>query len=125
MKMNACSVCYTCIDFEPCINFQISGTNQVQKSGADVLMDLLSIGTLPSQSSLSSVDGLSSDKDNSTSIGALENLSSHTTPSVQASSVSGGFAMMDLLDALPPSEKKLGSLIITSSYIIFCSVIGY
>ncbi|WOH08351.1 hypothetical protein DCAR_0727790 [Daucus carota subsp. sativus] len=84
-----------------------TGTNQVQKSGADVLMDLLSIGTLPSQSSLSSVDGLSSDKDNSTSIGALENLSSHTTPSVQASSVSGGFAMMDLLDALPPSEKKL------------------
>ncbi|KAK1365772.1 AP-1 complex subunit gamma [Heracleum sosnowskyi] len=83
-----------------------TGTNQAQKSGADVLMDLLSIGTLPSQSSLSSLDGLSSSKDNSASIDVLEDLSSHTTLPVQASTASGGFPMMDLLDALPPSEKK-------------------
>lgn len=123
--MNACLVCYPCIDFKSCIDFQISDTNQAQNSGADVLMDLLSIGTLPSQSSLSSLDGLSSSKDNSTSIGALDNLSSHTTLPVQALSASGGFPMMDLLDALPPSKKKLGSLIITSARIIVCSMIGY
>ncbi|KAK1361361.1 GAE domain-containing protein [Heracleum sosnowskyi] len=69
-------------------------------------MDLLSIGTLPSQSSLSSLDGLSSSKDNSASIDVLEDLSSHTTLPVQASTASGGFPMMDLLDALPPFEKK-------------------
>ncbi|XP_074383581.1 AP-1 complex subunit gamma-2-like isoform X2 [Apium graveolens] len=86
-----------------------TGTNQAQKSGADVLMDLLSIGTLPSQSSLSSFDGLFSSRDNSASVGGLENLSSNTTLPVQASTESGGFPMMDLLDALSPSEQNRDS----------------
>lgn len=88
-------------------------------------MDLLSIGTLPSQSSLSSFNGLSSSKDNSASIGALENLSSNTNLPVQASTASGGFPMMDLLDALPPSEQKRGSLVITSARNFVFIVIKY
>lgn len=82
-------------------------------------MDLLSIGTLPSQSSLSSIDGLSSSKDSNASIGVSENLSSKTTLPVQASSASGGLSMIDLLDALPPSERKRGSFIFTSARYFF------
>ncbi|XP_052184835.1 AP-1 complex subunit gamma-2-like [Diospyros lotus] len=77
------------------------GASQTQKSGTDVLLDLLSIGTPPTQSS-SSTDILSSSLDKP-SIDTLQGLSSHSAPSVQASSPAGGSAMLDLLDDFSPS----------------------
>ncbi|KAL6566505.1 hypothetical protein OROGR_002120 [Orobanche gracilis] len=66
------------------------GTNHTQKSSTDVLMDLLSIGA-PAQSSSSTLDLLSSSRDNKSSVDVLSTLAS--SPPAQASS-----PMMDLLD---------------------------
>ncbi|XP_028077047.1 AP-1 complex subunit gamma-2-like isoform X5 [Camellia sinensis] len=79
------------------------GTGNAQKSGTDVLLDLLSVGT-PALSSSSTSDILSCNHGNGTSDdGALVSLSS---PSAQASSPAGG-SMMDLLDGFASIPEKL------------------
>ncbi|CAK9137801.1 unnamed protein product [Ilex paraguariensis] len=78
-----------------------SGSNQALKSGTDVLLDLLSIGTPPSQSGSSTPDIISSSQDHKTPVGALERLSSPS--SLQASSPSGGSPVIDLLDEFTPN----------------------
>lgn len=80
-----------------------SGTSQAQKSGTDVLLDLLSIGTPPAQSSSFSSDILSTSQDNTTSSGNLQRLSSPSMPSAQISSAAGGSPIMDLLDGFAPN----------------------
>ena len=84
------------------------GTIQAQKTGTDVLLDLLSIGTPPAQSSSSTSDILSSIQDNKTSSGMLERLSSPSGLSAQASSPAGGSPMMDLLDGFSPNLATQG-----------------
>ncbi|GFP80079.1 ap-1 complex subunit gamma-1 [Phtheirospermum japonicum] len=80
------------------------GTNHVQKSGTDVLMDLLSIGTPPAQSSSSAFDILSSNQDNKSSVDVLSELSSPLTPA-QTSSPVGSSSMMDLLGGFGTSPS--------------------
>ncbi|KAL0327245.1 UNVERIFIED_CONTAM: AP-1 complex subunit gamma-2 [Sesamum angustifolium] len=81
--------------------FNISGTNQTQKSGTDVLLDLLSIGTPPAQSSTSTLDILSSNNKNSVDVlGKLP-----TSPLAQASSPVGSSPVMDLLGGFGTSQS--------------------
>ncbi|KAL0334179.1 UNVERIFIED_CONTAM: AP-1 complex subunit gamma-2 [Sesamum angustifolium] len=81
------------------------GTNQTEKRGADVLLDLLSIGAPPAQSSSSMLDMLSSGQDNKSAVGVLDNLASPSAPSAQASSPGASSSMMDLLDGFGPSPS--------------------
>lgn len=75
-----------------------SGTSQAQKTGTDVLLDLLSIGSPPAPNSFPTPDILSASQDNKTSVNDLERLSSPSVPSIQASSSAGGSPIMDFLD---------------------------
>ncbi|KAL6547258.1 hypothetical protein OROMI_022979 [Orobanche minor] len=77
------------------------GTNQTQKSRTDVLLDLLSIGSPPAQSSSSMLDILSSDQDIKSSVSMLDQLASPSAPPAQASSPVASSSMMDLLDVGP------------------------
>ncbi|PIN16861.1 Vesicle coat complex AP-1, gamma subunit [Handroanthus impetiginosus] len=81
------------------------GTNQTLKSGTDVLLDLLSIGSPPAENSSSVLDMLSSGQDNESSVDMLDALASPSAPSVQASSPVATSSMMDLLDAFGPSPS--------------------
>ncbi|KAK9277510.1 hypothetical protein L1049_007054 [Liquidambar formosana] len=81
-----------------------TGTSAASKTGTDVLLDLLSIGTpSPVQSSSSTADILSSIQDNKTSVATLERLSSPSSHSAQASSPAGASPVMDLLDGFTPN----------------------
>ncbi|KAG9144332.1 hypothetical protein Leryth_019427 [Lithospermum erythrorhizon] len=77
-----------------------SDANHSQKSGTDVLLDLLSIETPASQISPSTPEILSSSQDNKTTTNVLDTLSS---PSAQVVSPAGSSSMMDLLDDFGPS----------------------
>ncbi|KVH97761.1 Adaptor protein complex AP-1, gamma subunit [Cynara cardunculus var. scolymus] len=66
-----------------------SGKIQAQKSGTDVLLDLLSTGSAPAQNGSSTPDIFSISQDNKTSISALDSLSSPMVPPVQASPITG------------------------------------
>ncbi|XP_073050182.1 AP-1 complex subunit gamma-2-like isoform X1 [Primulina eburnea] len=83
------------------------GTNRTQINGTDVLLDLLSIGTPPSesQSDSSPFDILQSGKDNKTSVTVLDNLASNSAPSAKTFSPVGSSSMMDLLDGFGPSSS--------------------
>ncbi|XP_024987420.1 AP-1 complex subunit gamma-2-like isoform X1 [Cynara cardunculus var. scolymus] len=88
----------------------VSGKIQAQKSGTDVLLDLLSTGSAPAQNGSSTPDIFSISQDNKTSISALDSLSSPMVPPVQASPITGG-SPMDLLDGFgpnPPVPKDNG-----------------
>ncbi|KAJ9563817.1 hypothetical protein OSB04_008977 [Centaurea solstitialis] len=80
-----------------------SGAIQPQKSGTDVLLDLLSTGSPPAQNGSSTHDIFSIGQDNKASVGALDSLSSPMVPSVQAAPTTGGSSMMDLLDGFGPN----------------------
>ncbi|KZV23411.1 hypothetical protein F511_17371 [Dorcoceras hygrometricum] len=80
------------VDLSPAPSQQ--GTNQTQKSGADVLLDLLSIGTPPDQSSSPALDIISSDQNGKSSVDLLNTL---VPPSAQASPL-GSSSVMNLLD---------------------------
>ncbi|KAF2302483.1 hypothetical protein GH714_036536 [Hevea brasiliensis] len=82
------------------------GISQAPKSGTDVLLDLLSIGTTnPVQSNSSALDILSPGQDNQKPIAALDVLSSPLA-SAQANSSVGASSMIDLLDGFAPSPLK-------------------
>lgn len=81
-----------------------SGTNQTQKTGNDVLLDLLSIGAPPAQNNSSISDMLTSSQDNKSPINILEQLSSPSAPTSQVSS--GNSPMTDLLDGFSPKPGK-------------------
>ncbi|KAL3511259.1 hypothetical protein ACH5RR_030660 [Cinchona calisaya] len=83
-----------------------SGTNQAQKSGTDVLLDLLSIGAPPAQSSSSIPDMLSTSQDNKRSANVLEQLSSPSVASGGVSTPLGSSSMMDLLNGFAPNPSK-------------------
>ncbi|KAI3731475.1 hypothetical protein L1987_62663 [Smallanthus sonchifolius] len=77
-----------------------SGTIQPQKSGTDVLLDLLSTGSPPAQNGSSTADILSISQDNDkTTVNALNSLSSPVVTSTQGSLTS---PIMDLLDGFGP-----------------------
>ncbi|GAA0145222.1 membrane traffic protein [Lithospermum erythrorhizon] len=82
-----------------------SGTNQAQKSGTDVLLDLLSIGTPAAQNSPSMPDMLSPTLDKQNTADVLDILSSPSAPSTQIPSA-GSSSTMDLLDSFAPSSSK-------------------
>ncbi|KAL7133040.1 hypothetical protein ABFS83_12G114800 [Erythranthe nasuta] len=80
-------------------------TNQTQKNGTDVLLDLLSIGTPPAQSNSTMADMFSPGQDNKSSEGILDKLTSPSAPSAQAPSPIASSSMMDLLDGFGPSSS--------------------
>ncbi|KAF3431304.1 hypothetical protein FNV43_RR26035 [Rhamnella rubrinervis] len=88
-----------------------SGINPVPQNGTDVLLDLLSIGTPPAQSSPSTPDILSSSQDNKTPVSPLEGLLSPPSQPKQAASA-GAAPVVDFLDgfaANPPKPEDNGS----------------
>ncbi|WVZ09812.1 hypothetical protein V8G54_014342 [Vigna mungo] len=78
---------------------QQSAAGQASKSGNDVLLDLLSIGS-PSQTSSSTVDIISSNSSNKAPVLPLDDLSS---VSLSSKASSNAAPMMDLLDGFAPS----------------------
>lgn len=82
----------------------LQGTNQINKSGTDVLLDLLSIGDLPAQDSTSTLDIIPSSQDNQSSGDLLGTLAAPSL-SVQASAPVGSSSMMDLLDGFGASPS--------------------
>lgn len=78
----------------------ILGTGQASKSGTDVLLDLLSIGSPSVPSSSSTVDILSSNTSNKTPISPLDDLS---PLSLSSRATSNAGPMMDLLGGISPS----------------------
>ncbi|XP_027099721.1 AP-1 complex subunit gamma-2 isoform X2 [Coffea arabica] len=81
-------------------------TNQAQKRGTDVLLDLLSIGTPPAQSNSSIPDMVSPSQDSKSAINVLEQLSSPSAPAGGVSTPPGSSSMMDLLDGFAPNPSK-------------------
>uniref|UniRef100_A0A2P2ML32 AP-1 complex subunit gamma n=1 Tax=Rhizophora mucronata TaxID=61149 RepID=A0A2P2ML32_RHIMU len=79
---------------------------QAPRAGTDVLLDLLSIGTPPANSS-STPDILSSGQDNKTASATFDSLVSPPPLSTQATSA-GAASMMDLLDGFGPGPSKSG-----------------
>ena len=85
----------------------VSGATPGPKAGADLLMDILSIGTpSPAQNNTSSVDLLSTPGINKNPSNALDTLSSPALPHIATTASAGG--MFDLLDGLTPSPSKEG-----------------
>ncbi|KAF8407943.1 hypothetical protein HHK36_007083 [Tetracentron sinense] len=85
------------------------GTSQAPTSGADILLDLLSIGTPPVQNNLSMPDRLSSSQENKSSVTTLEKLSSPSSPlPTQVSYPAGATPVMDLLNGLSPNLSMPG-----------------
>ncbi|XP_058776513.1 AP-1 complex subunit gamma-2-like [Vicia villosa] len=79
---------------------QQSGTGQASKSGTDVLLDLLSIGSPSTQGNSPGVDILSSNISNKASISPLDDLS---PLSLSSRATSNAGPMMDLLGGISPS----------------------
>ncbi|KAL0385576.1 UNVERIFIED_CONTAM: AP-1 complex subunit gamma-2 [Sesamum radiatum] len=92
------------------LGVDLSTASQDEKHGADVLLDLLSIGAPPAQSSSSMLDMLSSGEDNKSAVGMLDNLASPSAPSAQASSPGASSSMLDLLDGFGPSPSVPGMI---------------
>lgn len=88
--------------------FNTLGIDATQKSGTDVLLDLLSIGTPASQSNSSMLDVLSPVQDNKSSVDMLNGLSS-PAPSVQTPSRARSSPMMDLMDGFGPTSSVPGT----------------
>ncbi|KAK7407266.1 hypothetical protein VNO78_09024 [Psophocarpus tetragonolobus] len=86
------------VDLSPAT--QQSGAGQASKSGNDVLLDLLSIGSPSIQSSSSTVDILSSNSNNKAPVSSLDDLSSLA---LSTKTTSNAASMMDLLDGFAPS----------------------
>ncbi|XP_048318423.2 AP-1 complex subunit gamma-2 [Ziziphus jujuba] len=87
-----------------------SGVNAVSQNGTDALLDLLSIGSPPVQSSPSAHDILSASQDNKTSVSPLDGLSSPSYPNQSTSA--GVTPVMDLLGGFaadPPKPEDNGS----------------
>ncbi|XP_038996044.1 AP-1 complex subunit gamma-2-like [Hibiscus syriacus] len=84
----------------------LSGTSHPPKAGTDVLLDLLSIGTLvPAETSPSALDISSSGQDNKAPLANSNGLAS--LPLLIADSPASSAGMMDLLDAFDPITQKL------------------
>ncbi|CAK7333633.1 unnamed protein product [Dovyalis caffra] len=83
-----------------------SGADQVQKAGTDVLLDLLSIGAPPVQSSSSTTHILSPTQNDKSPIATLDALSSPSSLSAQATTSASAAPMMDFLDGFGPSPSK-------------------
>ncbi|KAK6922155.1 Clathrin/coatomer adaptor, adaptin-like, N-terminal [Dillenia turbinata] len=96
----------------------LSGTSQAPKSGTDVLLDLLSIGSPPAQSSTSTADILSPGQDN-TSVSTLQRISSPSSLSAQGSSPAQAAPMMDLLDGFSSSLPVAGNGLTYPSIVAF------
>lgn len=88
----------------------ISGTNQAPRTGTDVLLDLLSIGTPPAQSSSSTPDIFSASQVNKSPVSSLEGLSSPSSLSARATTPVGAAPMMDLLDGFVPNSLIPGKI---------------
>lgn len=93
--------------------FRFLGTGQASKSGKDVLLDLLSIGSPSAPSSSSTVDILSSNTSNKAPASPLDDLSSLSLSSRETSNAA---PMMDLLDSFSPSPPTGCKLCLTSGH---------
>ncbi|GAV80825.1 LOW QUALITY PROTEIN: Adaptin_N domain-containing protein/Alpha_adaptinC2 domain-containing protein, partial [Cephalotus follicularis] len=83
-----------------------ASTTQAPNNGADVLLDLLSIGnTVQSKSSIPEI--LSSSLENKMPVAPLDGLSSALSHSTQSTSPSRASHMMDLLDGFTPSPPPV------------------
>ncbi|KAI3423314.1 uncharacterized protein J3R85_011039, partial [Psidium guajava] len=80
-----------------------SGTSQAAKNGTDVLLDILSIGTPPTQSSSSTLDIFSLSQNQKTPVASLDGLSTPSPVSARAASPHAASPIIDLLDGLGPS----------------------
>ncbi|KAF8039447.1 hypothetical protein BT93_B1859 [Corymbia citriodora subsp. variegata] len=80
-----------------------SGTSQAAKNGTDVLMDILSLGTPPAQSSSSTPDIFSPSQNQKTAVVSLDGLSTPSPVSARAASPQATSSIIDLLDGLGPS----------------------
>ena len=96
------------------IFFAFLGANQPSKSGTDVLLDLLSVGSPPApietpsaQSSSSAIDILSPIISKRAPVSPLDDLSSLSLSS-RTTSNTGAAPMMDLLDGFAPSPPTGG-----------------
>lgn len=81
-----------------------SGTNQSQMSGTNALLDLLSIGTPPVNSSPSTTQVSPSNVDTKSPVDLLDRLSSPSAPAIQVSTTAGNSPMLDLLNGFPSSS---------------------
>ncbi|XP_039006909.1 AP-1 complex subunit gamma-2-like isoform X2 [Hibiscus syriacus] len=82
-------------------------TSQPPKGGTDVLLDLLSIGTSPpEQSNSSASDILCSIQDNNAPLASLNDLTSLSPLSANATSPASPAPVMDLLDGFGPNLQK-------------------
>lgn len=85
----------------------------MQKSGTDVLLDLLSIGTPPSQNSSPSTELVLINENNKSSVDLLDRLSSPSAPLAQNSSLVVSSPVMDLLDGIS-SPSALGTVSVSA-----------
>ncbi|KAF5443178.1 hypothetical protein F2P56_035760 [Juglans regia] len=91
------------VDLLPGLNqTAISGTNEAPRTGTDILLDLLSIETSPTQSSSSITDILSSSQGDKSPVASLGEISSPPSLSTRATSA-GADPMMDLLGGFSPN----------------------
>ncbi|KAJ7953650.1 AP-1 complex subunit gamma [Quillaja saponaria] len=100
---------------------QQSGVHQAPKSGTDVLLDLLSIGTPSVQSSSSTPitqDILSSSQNNKSPVAPLDELSSLSL-SARGASNAGASPMMDLLDGFTSSPPTTDNGVVYPSIVAF------
>ncbi|KAF7809272.1 AP-1 complex subunit gamma-2-like isoform X1 [Senna tora] len=84
---------------------QPSGAGQAPKSGTDVLLDLLSIGSPSAQSTSSTTDILSTSMNGKAPVSPLDDLSSLSL-SARETSNAGAAPMMDLLDGFAPNPPR-------------------
>lgn len=80
-----------------------SGASQAAKNGTDVLMDILSLGTPPAQSSSSTPDIFSLSQNQKSPVASLDGLSTSSPVSARAASSQAASSIIDLLDGLGPS----------------------
>lgn len=95
-----------------------SGSNAASKSGTDVLLDLLSIGTtVPTQSTASATDILSNQEKSPTS--QLDGLASLSSLPASKASAAISSPTIDLLGALAPNVASAGGKFVIGTWNLF------
>lgn len=98
--------------------FYALGTSQAAKNGTDVLLDILSIGTPPAQSSSSTLDIFSLSQNQKTPVASLDGLSTPSPVSARAASPQAASPIIDLLDGLGPSPTAPGNILSVLGHIL-------
>jgi len=88
--------------------FSVSGASQTKKSGADALLDLLSIGEPPVANKSPAADVLSITLESKHSLTTLEGLSPLPSIPRKPPAPNGASPVVDLLDGLSSSQPSSG-----------------